>query len=160
MGTNDYINKQRAIKVSREKIYVELNFKGFFSSSDDIPDSHGVYAAFAQKENEKRLLYIGRAYKTNNLKKRIQEHIDDDHNSARWKEHYNPQEEFILYSYAVIDNDEIIPDIEKTLINRNKPEINSQDVDNINIEALSVILKCVGDIGCLKSPSVCVKAVK
>ena len=160
----DYIKEQRELNEARKNINRGLKFVGYFQNTDEMPcdsDAHGVYAAFAQDESgTPRLLYIGRAFKSNNLKKRIQEHIDDDHNSDKWLEYYDPKKDTICYSYAEIDDDEVIPDIEKTLIHENEPEINSQEVDNINISAWTVHLSCTGDKGCLKMSATLVKDIK
>lgn len=160
----NYIKEQRELNEARRNINRSLEFKGYFQTIGEMPcdpDAHGVYAAFAQKGNgAPRLLYIGRAYKSNNLKKRIQEHIDNDHNSKKWLEHYNPKDEAICYSYAEIDDDAVIPDIEKTLIHENKPEINWQEIENVNIDAWSVRLSCHGDRGVLKMVATLVKEVK
>lgn len=111
------------IKENKNTINKTINFKGYFSDNDEIPTTNGVYAAFAEDQdshNNYRLLYIGRAYETNNLKKRIGEHIKYDHNSEKWLEHYDPETESIFYSYAEIDDDSIIPDIERALIYENQ----------------------------------------
>lgn len=142
------------IKENENTINKTLNFKGYFSDNDEIPTTNGVYAAFAEDQdshNKYRLLYIGRAYETNNLKKRIGEHIRYDHNSEKWLEHYDPETESIFYSYAEINDDSIIPDIERALIYENQPPINDQDIENNNIECDRVSLRCNGDKGTLLS---------
>lgn len=159
MNIYDFIRKQRQIYKSKTFFLSrKLTFKGYYISTEDIPNSHGVYAAFVKdRAGNLRLLYIGRAFKTNNLKKRIQEHIDNDHNSEKWKKCYDPMMETIVYSYAEIDDDDIIPDIEKALVFKNKPKINSQDVLNNNIKVFLVRLSCVGHKGCLRSSVVLMK---
>ena len=139
----DYINEQRELNESRKNINRTLHFKGYYETNDDIPASHGVYVAFAldyKGEMPPRLLYIGRAYKSNNLKKRVGEHISDDHGSKRWLAHYNPKEENILYSYVEIDDDVVIPDIEKTLIHINRPDINDNEVENNMLHLIFFLL--------------------
>ena len=159
--SEEYLKEQRELMESRRIIKRTLEFKGYFENTEGIPATCGVYAAFAQNGGGvARLLYIGRAYMSNNLKKRIQEHIDDDHKSEKWQNHYNPRTEVICYAYAVIDDDAVIPDIEKTLIHENKPEINYQDVENNNVDARMVRLMCTGDKGCLKASATLGREIK
>lgn len=158
----DFLYEKSGKKVADE-INITLKFKGYYTTNDEIPSSHGVYAAFAEDQdchNKYRLLYVGRAYESNNLKKRIAEHIEHGHNSEDWLKHYDPITEAIFYSYAEIDDDNIIPDVERALIYKNQPPVNDQNKDHNNIECDRITIRCEGDKGTLLSGFVLDKEVE
>ena len=56
---DDWLKEQRALNEAKNKISCTLNFIGYFKSTEEIPESHGVYAAFAQDETgTSKLIYI------------------------------------------------------------------------------------------------------
>lgn len=158
----DYLYEKSGRK-DTNVINITLKFQGYYTTNDAIPSSRGVYAAFAEDQyghNKYRLLYIGRAYESNNLKKRIGEHIELDHNSEKWLKHYDPKSEAIFYSYVEIDEDSIIPDVERALIYKNQPPVNDQNKDHNNIECDRLTIRCDGDKGTLLSGFVLDKEVE
>ena len=150
-GIENYLNEQKARLLSKRQISQRLTFKGFYEEKEDIPESGGVYAAFAKNSRgQHRLLYIGRAIKTNTLCKRIGEHIAYDHNTEKWMAHYDSETETICYSYVEISDDDITSDVEKVLIHENQPPVNDKHTEECNIDAQFVELTCTGNIGNMK----------
>lgn len=132
-----------------------LTFIGGFKGNeiaglDDISDKQGIYVAFSCKPREegdgyecKQIVYIGKAEGTNNLRKRISEHVNDD--QAGWEENYCEEGELIVYCFAVYE--ENLHDIEAALIYKNQPLANTQNKDKYNGNEYFVSINCVGDIG-------------
>lgn len=150
------------------KSEANLEFKGYYNkdTQDKIPTESGIYVAHAVKyTNEehtrishKSLVYIGKAEGTDNLKKRIGEHIDgtDAKRSNRvWMNKLKADGldvDEIVYSYAEYDGKDIA-DVETALIYANEDNgiYNEKDThghDNENAKKLSV--KCTGKKDLLK----------
>lgn len=137
-----------------------LFFIGGFKSENignirDLSGKHGIYVAFSCKPIEgetslecRQIVYIGKAEGTDNLMKRITEHIRDDQKS--WEEDFCGEGEFIVYCYAVFD--ENLHDIEAALIYKNQPLANVNCKDRYNGDAWFISIECVGEIGLLCSP--------
>lgn len=142
-------------KLSKEPILQELTFTGYYNTIDSIPCKDGIYMAFARKKADLpsfyKLLYIGVATGTDCLRNRVVDHINNDHNTRKWLDHYNPTTEEIVYSYALVANTVRILEIENALIYKTHPLVNINNITKVNSDAESIILYCKGDIGPLKS---------
>lgn len=139
-------------------IFVNLNFEGCITeyNIDNAPQSSGIYVAFVCNKlvdrdgnyNCSRIAYIGKAEGTNNLRKRIKEHFENDH--EQWAEECGLSSlETFVYVYAAFD-DSRISDVEAALIYRNQPIVNSQQKDKYNGESWFLWIRCYGNIGLLK----------
>lgn len=104
----------------------------------------------------RQIVYIGKAEGTDNLKKRITEHIRDDQKS--WEEHFCGEGEFVVYCYAVFD--ENLHDIEAALIYKNQPLANLNCKDRYNGDAWLISIECIGEIGSLCSSCSAFKLVE
>lgn len=135
------------------KVIVNLDFRGYITENNinSIPQSSGIYVAFVYDTNDKgihRTAYIGKAEGTNNLRKRIQEHFDNEH--SKWAKTYKLSDtETFVYVYAVFD-DSILADVESALIFKNQPIINVQHKDRYNGKSYFLCINCRGNIGLLK----------
>ena len=114
---------------------VNLYFHGWFDKDnvENVPTTHGIYIAHGVKWTNStktefqlvQLVYIGKAEGTNNLRKRIKEHIDgtDKKQNNRiwmWKlKSMNKDVDDILYCYAEKDVNNL-DDIETALIYANE----------------------------------------
>lgn len=140
------------------KVIVNLDFQGCIAESNInlVPQSSGIYVAFVcnrfvDKEgyyNCTRIAYIGKAEGTNNLRKRIQEHFNNDH--PQWaKECQLSKTEIFVYTYAVFD-DLRLADVESALIYNNQPIVNEYHKDKYNGQSYLLRINCKGNIGLLK----------
>lgn len=142
---------------NRASVIAELEFKGGFKKEqiDVAPNSHGIYVAFACKEADDhfecvRIVYIGKADKSDSIRSRIDDHANDRDTSdsgkqSYWESQYCDENEIIVYCYA--EYDENIEDIEATLIRRNQPEANIHGKDRYIGNAPHVYVKCTGQKG-------------
>lgn len=145
--------------------HVELNFIGGYEENevDNIPNNkNGIYVAFACIPRDdmylvKRILYIGKADGTNNLQKRIKEHIRDDH--EQWRKIYMTPSELIVYCYAEFDS-QYLPDVESALIFKNQPYANVEHKEKYNGKTWMLHIKCEGEIGKLRPYASVMRLVK
>lgn len=136
---------------------INLNFEGGITENQInlVPKRNGIYVAFVcnkllTKEGRytcKRIAYIGKAEGTNDLRKRIQEHIDNDHEQWTKKCQLTPGETFV-YVYAVFE-DPRLADVESALIYKNQPISNTQHKDKYNGSSWLLWINCKGNIGIL-----------
>lgn len=114
---------------------VNLYFHGWFDKDDveNVPTTHGIYIAHGVKWTNStktefqlvQLVYIGKAEGTNNLRKRIREHIDGTdkkQNNRIWilkLKSIGKNVDDILYSYAEKEVTNL-NDIETALIYANE----------------------------------------
>lgn len=139
-------------------VTVELNFEGCITEAniDTVPQSPGIYVAFVcgkSTDNNgdypcSQIAYIGKAKSTNNLRKRIQEHFDNDHSEWAEKCKLSDTETFV-YTYSVFD-DPRLSDVESALIFNNQPIVNIQHKDRYNGRSKFLWINCGGNIGLLK----------
>lgn len=139
------------------KIVVKLNFADGVTEDDInfVPQASGIYVAFVCKASTEedsfdctRIAYIGKAEGSNNLRKRIQEHISNDHDS--WAKSCELSDgEFFMYTYAVFD-DSRLADVESALIFRNQPIVNKEHKDKYNGQSYILWISCDGNTGLLK----------
>lgn len=146
-----------------------LMFKGYFSPDNvnDIPEEQGIYAAFTCREvangHEGQLVYIGKAEGTDNIRKRVDDHINnrdssDSGKQSYWEQQYCRNGETIVYAYAIHHSD--LGDIESALIYKNRPAANIYHREKYNGNAESVRIRCLGDIGTLKEMVFVIKSLK
>lgn len=119
---------------------------------DEISDKHGIYVAFSCKPYEegdsyecRQIVYIGKAEGTNNLRKRISEHVSND--QSNWEQNYCEDGELIVYCYAIYDWN--LHDIEAALIYKNQPLANTQGKNKYNGDEYFISVRCDGDTGAL-----------
>lgn len=147
---------------------VILNFNGWYTKDDInlVPQTQGIYIAHAIKWTDKtknrgtlvRLVYIGKAEGTNNLRKRIQEHIngtDLKQNHCNWAHILSTDGcKFDDFIYSVADKDvNNLGDIETALIYANEDNgiLNDKDTHgHQNKNAMALDVKCRDDKGLLK----------
>ena len=145
----------RGKKSLKEPILQELTFTGYFNSIDSIPCKDGIYMALARKGTDLpssyKLLYIGVATGTDCLRNRVGDHINNDHNTQKWLDYYNPKTDEIVYSYALVTKTVRILEIENALIFKARPLVNINTITKVSSDAEYIILYCKGDIGPLKS---------
>lgn len=134
-------------------IEVNLVFDGYYSEDavNLIPTTDGIYAAFActlqvddsgmETCEPQRVIYIGKATGTDNLKVRVAQHVNNDH--PTWKKHLNPGEH-ILYSCAKY-SDNKISDVEAALIYKNKPSENTNSKNSYTGQTSPLRVVCSGD---------------
>lgn len=132
---------------------VDLAFKGYYQEKQvqNIPLVDGIYAAFActlqvddngrETCEPQRVIYIGKATGTDNLKVRVAQHVTNDH--PTWKKHLNPGEH-ILYSCAEYSNNKI-SDVEAALIYENKPSENTNSKNSYTGQTSPLRVVCSGD---------------
>lgn len=145
------------------KLIVRLDFEGCVTSEniDAVPQQGGVYAAFVCNKlvdrdgfyRCSRIAYIGKAEGTDNLRKRIRQHLNEDQESWAKTCQLAPDETFV-YVYAVFE-DSRLADVESALINHNQPIVNTQHKDRYNGASWLLWINCKGNIGLL-SPTVVV----
>jgi excinuclease UvrABC nuclease subunit len=130
---------------------------------DEISDKHGIYVAFSCKPCEegdcyecKQVVYIGKAEGTNNLRKRISEHVNND--QASWEQNYCEDGELIVYCYAIYDGN--LHDIEAALIYKNQPLANTQNKEEYNGDEYFISVSCNGEIGILSNVCRAFKLIK
>lgn len=139
-------------------VTVELSFEGCITEAniDTVPQSPGIYVAFVCSKSTdnngdylcSRIAYIGKAEGTNNLRKRIQEHIDNDH--SEWAEKCKMSDtETFVYSYSVFD-DPRLADVESALISQNPTIVNILHKDRYNGRSYFLWIKCTGNTGLLE----------
>lgn len=149
-------------------IIITLNFEGCITEKniDTAPQSSGIYVAFVCNKMAanngdyhcSRIAYIGKAEGTNNMRKRIQEHFDNDH--SRWAKVCQLSDtETFVYTYAVF-NDSRLPDVESALIYKNKPIINVYHKDRYNGESYILWINCQGNYGLLKPKVTAVRNIR
>lgn len=118
---------------------INLNFQGYFLPGDaSIPDTPGIYVAYAVKEIlglkiPTGILYIGKSEDESpytGIKGRINAHKLYDH--AEWVQNLSPNEK-IMYAFSTLPEWawHKIPNIEAALININKPVCNSDFVESV-----------------------------
>lgn len=139
------------------KVMVNLDFANGVTEENinSVPQASGLYVAFVCKASTRedscdctRIAYIGKAEGTNNLRKRIQEHINDDYDS--WKQTCQlSDDELFVYTYAVFE-DPRLADVESALIFCNQPIVNKQHKDRYNGQSYILWINCDGNIGLLK----------
>jgi len=139
-------------------VIVELNFEGCITETniDTVPQSPGIYVAFVCNKMTdhngdylcSHIAYIGKAEGTNNLRKRIQEHFDNDHSEWAEKCKLSDTETFV-YTYSVFD-DPRLSDVESALIFKNQPIVNIQHKDRYNGRSYFLWIKCTGSTGLLE----------
>ena len=132
---------------------VDLSFKGYYQEKQvqNIPLVDGICAAFActlqvddngrETREPQRVIYIGKATGTDNLKVRVAQHVNNDH--PTWKKHLNPGEH-ILYSCAEY-SDNKISDVEAALIYENKPSENTNSKNSYTGQTSPLRVVCSGD---------------
>ena len=151
-----FIQESRKRKLqSKRPIICDLVFRGYFAGIESLPSKEGIYVAFASKASDSssdfKLLYIGIGTGSDCIRKRVGDHIRNDHNSAKWLKHYNHDTEEIVYSYALMDDVSRIMEIENALIFKANPLVNEKSTRKVHSEAVSITVNCKGDIGSLKS---------
>lgn len=133
---------------------------------NSIPQLSGIYVAFVCNKlmdkngyyNCTRIAYIGKAEGANNLRKRIQEHFNNDH--FQWaKECQLSRTETFVYTYAVFD-DPRLADVESALIYNNQPMVNIQHKDRYNGASRFLWINCGGNIGLLKSRVIAIRYIQ
>ena len=145
-----------------------LTFVGGFKGEeiaglDELSNKHGIYVAFLCKPCDDgdcyeclQIVYIGKAEGTNNLRKRITEHVNND--QSNWEQNFCEEGELIVYCYAVYE--ENLHDIEAALIYKNQPLANTQNKDKYNGYEYFISINCEGDIGGLTNVCRAFKLVK
>lgn len=136
---------------------IRLNFEACITERniDSVPQQAGIYVAFVCNKlvdrdgyyRCSRIAYIGKAEGSNNLRKRIREHFDEDH--QRWAQicQLSANETFV-YTYA-ISEDLRLADVESALIYQNQPIVNTQHKDRYNGKSWILWINCEGNIGIL-----------
>ena len=122
----------------------------------DLPDSHGIYVAYACEDYGdcflyKRIRYIGKAEgEKDSIRKRISNHIHDRDCSESDKQSYRESEfcdkdEIVVYNF--VEYDDNLHDIEAVLIAENDVCANiHNNKGNCNTDAWHVIVHCEGKV--------------
>lgn len=154
--------RESASRPSGREVEVTLQFgPGYTADQEtDMPDSHGIYVAYACEDCGdsflcKRILYIGKAEgETDSIRKRISDHIHDRDWSetgkqSYWEGEFCDEGEIVVYNFAEYDGN--LHDIEAVLIAKNDVCANiHNNKGECNADAWHVIVHCEGQIGLLQ----------